>query len=129
VILQTYQPESYVIQAASRHDFPAFYGKELEFRRQHRYPPYARLVRLELRRTNPEAAEAGAQQMAGQLRAWIAEEKRGGTDLIGPVPSFYARLEGQYRWQIVLRGPDPASLLQGRNLGNWQVEVDPPSLL
>jgi primosomal protein N' (replication factor Y) len=51
------------------------------------------------------------------------------TDLIGPVPSFFAKMGGWYRWQIVLRGPGPASLLRGIPLTGWRVEVDPVSLL
>jgi len=51
------------------------------------------------------------------------------TSVIGPVPCFYARINGMYRWQIILRGPDPVSLLRGRDFGDWRVEVDPPSLL
>jgi hypothetical protein len=36
---------------------------------------------------------------------------------------------GMYRWQVILRGPDPASLLHERSLGGWRVEVNPVSLL
>jgi primosomal protein N' (replication factor Y) len=51
-------------------------------------------------------------------------------DLIGPVPCFYSRLQGRYRWQIVLRGDDPAALLQNLALPRgWTVDVDPVSLL
>jgi primosomal protein N' (replication factor Y) len=53
--------------------------------------------------------------------------------MIGPVPSFFAKIGGYYRWQIILRGPDPVSLLQEdpftRWLTDWRVEVDPISLL
>jgi primosomal protein N' (replication factor Y) len=129
VILQTFQPEHYVIQAASRHDYQAFYEQELALRRQTGYPPFARLARLEFRHNKPGQAEAEARRMADQVRAWLAEGGRRQTELIGPAPCFFARLGGQYRWQIVLRGPDPASLLRGRQLGDWRVEVNPPSLL
>jgi primosomal protein N' len=54
---------------------------------------------------------------------------RSGTEIIGPVPCFYPRLNRQYRWQILLRGADPASLIRGVKLIGWRVEVDPPSLL
>jgi primosomal protein N' (replication factor Y) len=129
VILQTYLPENYVIQAAARHDYQAFFEQEMQFRLRRRYPPYSHLVRLEYRHTSGDQAEREAGQMARKLKAWLADEKRSGTELIGPLPSFYSRLEGQYRWQIILRGPDPASMLAGRDLGSWLVEVDPPSLL
>ena len=129
VILQTFLPEHYVIQAASRHDYQAFYRQELEYRRQLHYPPFSRLVRLEIRNRDPERAEASAEAMAGQVRDWLVEENRHETELVGPTPCFFSRLGGLYRWQLVLRGPDPASLLRGRHLGDWRVEVNPPSLL
>jgi hypothetical protein len=36
---------------------------------------------------------------------------------------------GQYRWQIVLKGAEPAAVLRGRNLSDWRIEINPPSLL
>jgi len=129
VILQTFLPEHYVIQAASRHDYQAFYQQELEYRRQLHYPPFSQLVRLEYRHRDPQRAEATAQTMAAQIKTWLVEEKFLETELVGPVPCFFSRIGGLYRWQLVLRGPNPASLLRGRNLGDWRVEVNPPSLL
>jgi primosomal protein N' (replication factor Y) len=129
VILQTFQPDHFVIQAAAGHDYDAFYRQEIVHRRQLGYPPFYRLVRLEYRHPQAERAQRAAEEMAGQLRAWLAAEDRRATQLIGPVPCFFSRIHGLYRWQIVLRGPDPASLLHGRALGEWRVEVDPPNLL
>jgi primosomal protein N' (replication factor Y) len=129
VILQTYQPDHYVIRAAAGHDFLAFYNQELEYRRELGYPPFNQLVRLETRQNSRARAERAAEVMASQVRGWIESEGRKETHLIGPVPCFYARLGGLHRWQIILRGPDPASLLRGRQLGDWRVEVNPPSLL
>jgi primosomal protein N' (replication factor Y) len=129
VIFQTFQPEHYAIQAAAGHDYASFYRQELELRRQLRYPPFSRLVRLEYRHAQARAAEAAAGALAGQIRAWLLGEDRRATDLIGPVPCFFSRQNGLYRWQIILRGPDPASLLSGRSLADWHVEVDPLSLL
>ena len=129
VILQTFLPEHYVIQAASHHDYQAFYRQELEYRRELHYPPFSRLVRLEYRHRDPERAEDTANAMASQIQTWLHEEDRRETELVGPVPCFFSRIGGLYRWQLVLRGPDPASLLRGRPLGEWRVEVNPPSLL
>jgi primosomal protein N' (replication factor Y) len=49
--------------------------------------------------------------------------------MIGPAPSFFSRVDGRYRWQIVLRGADPGELLAGLRLDDWRVEMDPVSLL
>jgi primosomal protein N' (replication factor Y) len=67
--------------------------------------------------------------MAAKLAGWIDSQDRRETTIIGPVPCFFSRLNGLYRWQIILRGPNPAGLLRGKNLGDWRVEVDPSSLL
>jgi primosomal protein N' (replication factor Y) (superfamily II helicase) len=129
VILQTFQPEHYAIQAASRHDTEGFYRQELDYRRQLGYPPFTQLVRLEFRHRDSEQAARAAREMAGRVRGWLAAGERSATRMTGPVPCFFTRLNGQYRWQIVLRGPQPASLLRGKPLGEWRVEVNPPSLL
>jgi primosomal protein N' (replication factor Y) len=129
VILQTFQPEHYVIQMASQHDYRGFYKQELEYRRRLGYPPYARLARLEFRGLNDPQVEQAAQNLARQIPGWITQSGQRNTEIIGPVPCFFARVSGEYRWQIVLRGPDPVSVLRSQNLGEARVEVDPPSLL
>ena len=93
------------------------------------YPPFAQLVRLEIRNRDAARAEATAQKLAQNIREWIREEARQETEIIGPAPCFFSRLGGDYRWQIVLRGPDPAALLRSRPLPDWRIEVNPPSLL
>jgi primosomal protein N' (replication factor Y) len=129
VILQTFQPEHYVLQAAARHNYRGFYHQELDYRRQLGYPPYQRLVRLEYRHVREAEAERMAKMMVGNIKSWIDSGGYRATEIVGPVPCFYARLGGQYRWQIVLRGPELLSLLRGLSLGEWRIEVNPPSLL
>lgn len=129
VILQTFQPDHYVIQMAAGHDQDGFYARELEYRRQIIYPPFARLARLEFRHLQAEQAEAAARALASELQHWIDEGQHPASAIIGPAPCFYSRLNGYYRWQIVLRSPDPAAILRGRPLGEWRLELDPPNLL
>jgi primosomal protein N' (replication factor Y) len=129
VILQTFQPEHYAIQSAAQHDFRAFYLKELEYRRQLHYPPFARLVRLEYRHADAQKAEVTARKLALQLDKWLQETGQSNTERVGPAPCFFTRISGLFRWQILLRGPDPLRVLQGRSLPDWRLQVDPPTLL
>lgn len=129
VVMQTFQPGSAVIQAAARHDFEGNYRMELTQRERLGYPPFGRLVRLEIRDQDAGRAEAVARKLADQLSAWIQSEKRTETSLIGPVPAFFSKLDNVYRWQVIVRGPDPVSLLRGRIPDGWRVEVEPISLL
>jgi primosomal protein N' (replication factor Y) (superfamily II helicase) len=128
-IFQTFQPEHYAIRAAAGHDYAGFLKQELAYRRKLGYPPFARLVRLEFRHSDNALVEGEARQMARKLETWILEGGHRATSLIGPVPCFFSRQNSLYRWQIILRGPDPAAILRGRSLGDWRIEVGPISLL
>ena len=133
VILQTFDPANEVIQSTARHDVNGFYEKELAQRRRLGYPPFSRLVRLEYRHTDPASSEKEAQRVATRLRETLSTSPWRLVTLIGPVPSFYGKLGGYYRWQIILRGADPVPLLRERLVENWlkdwRIEVDPISLL
>ncbi len=129
VILQTFQPDHYAIRAAARHDYAGFYQQEMAYRRKMGYPPFARLVRLETRNSDPARAEADARDLARQIAAWIEEGNHRDTSLIGPAPCFFGRQNNLYRWQMILRGPNPLEILRGRSLGDWRIEVNPTSLL
>lgn len=129
VILQTFQPEHYVIQAAARHDYAGFYRQELDLFRRLEYPPFSQVVRLEYRHYDREKAEKTAHQFADRLRTWLVEEGHQQTNLVGPTPCFFSRMAGQYRWQIVMKGGHPAAVLRGRNISDWRIEINPPSLL
>lgn len=58
VIIQSFMPEHYAIQAAASHDFATFYNKELDYRRELKYPPYVDLIRMEYRHLSEEKAKA-----------------------------------------------------------------------
>ena len=129
VVLQTFQPEHYAIQAAAGHDYAAFYKQEIAYRRKLGYPPFGRLLRLEYRHRDNAEAEQAAKALAARLTTDIKTEKRIETDVIGPAPCFFAKLNGIYRWQLIVRGPDPVSLVRGKLPDGWRIEVDPISLL
>ncbi|HUM27153.1 MAG TPA: primosomal protein N', partial [Anaerolineales bacterium] len=129
VVLQTFMPEHYAIQFAAGHDVNGFYERELDYRKQLGYPPFAKLVRLEFRDADPLKAESDSQKAADKLKLRIETENRRQTELIGPVPAFFSKVDGIHRWQIILRGPDPVSLLRDLKLSDCRVEVDPISLL
>ncbi len=129
VIIQTYVPEHYAIQAAARHDYTLFYKQELAHRRQLHNPPFTQLARLVFSHTNNSLA----QRQAERLKKVIITERdtRGIADLslIGPAPAFIHRQRGRFRWQIILRGAELSSFLaeipfpQG-----WVVDIDPITL-
>ena len=128
-VLQTFEPEHYAIQSAAAQDVDQFYREESGQRRRLGYPPFAGLVRLEVRNADAERCEYEARALAGKLRQQMQGRKRGPASILGPAPCFYARLGGRYRWQIILRGPDLRDLLPARLGPDWRIEVEPASLL
>lgn len=135
-ILQTFEPENYAIQHAAWYDFAGFMQKELEYRKRLGYPPYARLVKLEFRHSNANVLKKQALLAGEKLAACIAEADLRQTELIGPAPCYYQKRGGMYRWQALLRGPNPTRLLElcppsNLELGGATVSVmiDPQNVL
>jgi primosomal protein N' (replication factor Y) len=130
VIVQTYNPDHYAIQAASNHDYRAFYDQEIVFRREQNYPPYSRLIRLLFAHANEKQAQLESARMQRMLETRIAQLGLPSLDLIGPTPAFFNRVRGQYRYQIMLRGENPQALIEDLAMPlGWRVDVDPVSIL
>jgi primosomal protein N' (replication factor Y) len=132
VVIQSYKPEHYAIQAAAHHDYHAFYRREVAFRQEHGYPPVRRLARLIYWDKKLEKAQAASTAMAVTLRTRLAQlgVAGEGATVLGPAPAFFARYRGYYRWQVLLRAPAPAQILQGLAIPfGWRIDIDPVSLL
>jgi primosomal protein N' (replication factor Y) len=136
VILQTFQPDHYAIQKAAAYDFVGFEKTELQYRQETGYPPYTRLVKIELSHYNAGQLECASLNTGEQIRHWLFEKEWEETVIIGPSPCFYQRSNGRYRWQILLRGQKLVELLRAHPLATWQpagvqveIIVDPVNLL
>ncbi|MAT43464.1 MAG: primosomal protein N' [Anaerolineaceae bacterium] len=129
VIFQTYQPDEYPIQFAAKHDFNRFYEHEIISRSKMVYPPFSRLIRLEFRNQNAGVVKSDAERTAMKIQHWIETGNFKQSAIIGPVPCFYQRVSGYYRWQLIVRGPAPLKIIEGKDLGGAIVTVDPVNLL
>jgi len=130
VIIQTYSPEHYAIQAAAKHDYALFYSKEIAYRRQLRNPPFTQLACLVYSHTN----DALCQREAERLKRQLIEERdsKGIADLslIGPAPAFIHRLRGRFRWQLILRGSELSAFLWQIPIPQgWTIDIDPVGLV
>jgi primosomal protein N' (replication factor Y) len=130
VVLQTYQTEHYVIKAASRHDFSGFYEREIAARREMGYPPFRRLVRLLFRYPNEGKARSEAERAAEYLHNRIEKMRLTGTELIGPAPCFFNKVNNDSRWHLLIRGANPILPLEGMDIARgWFVDIDPVDVL
>jgi primosomal protein N' (replication factor Y) len=129
VIMQTYQPENYVIQFAAKHDYLGFYEKELGYRRSLAYPPFSRLTKLEYRHLQEAKSRSTAEELYAIIRDEIVARSLKRVEISEPLPAYYPRLGGEYRYQMILRSPDPLPLLNSLPLRGWKVMIDPSNLL
>ncbi len=67
VILQTYNPDHYVIQVAAKQDYESFYTQELEYRRLLHFPPFTRMMKI----TCFNEEEKKAMNQASRIYQWL----------------------------------------------------------
>jgi primosomal protein N' (replication factor Y) len=128
VIIQSFCPGHYAIQAALKHDYISFYNQEIEYRRQLHNPPLSQLVRLTFSHINDNL---GCQEAIKMKQTLALEIDATGADisLIGPAPAFIHRLRGRFRWQLILRGSEAAAFLSNVAIPQgWAADVDPVGL-
>ncbi|MBI3925703.1 MAG: primosomal protein N' [Armatimonadetes bacterium] len=98
VVVQAMDPEDPGLIAACAQDYRAFFERELEVRRQSEYPPFCRLVRILVTGPEEERVAATARRIAEDLQR--ARKGR----VVGPAPCPVARIRGNYRWHMLLKG-------------------------
>ena len=129
VIVQTYQPENYAIRAAAAQDYERFYREEVSSREEQGNPPFSNLVRLRYSHTNRALCEREAFRLSESLRRERDSWGYYDVEVLGPTPAHPARVRGHYRWQLNLRGPKPATLLDKVTVPQgWVIDVDPVGL-
>lgn len=101
VMLVCKKPELPIFSQVAHHRWEDFMEGERALRETLRYPPYARMVRLLLSDESEERVEEEAERVG---RVLIEEAARVGVEVLGPAPCPIERLQGRYRWHILLRG-------------------------
>jgi primosomal protein N' (replication factor Y) (superfamily II helicase) len=133
VHVQTFAPEHPAIRRAAVHDVAGFAAAELEFRRVFFYPPFSELAALLISSADRERASHAAAQL-GTALSRAAPDLR----LSGPAPAPLERLQGRWRFQLLLRADDRRALLSALDAAvperppagvQVAVDVDPQDLL
>ena len=111
-VIQTYTPENDVIQAAAAQDYERFYRSEIQLRRLRRDPPFADQFII----TVSGGEEDDVRRAVGLLRSGLdAAVKKPpyddmGLELIGPAPAPVVRVNGSYRYRLLLLGENNAQV-------------------
>lgn len=126
VIIQSYLPNHYAIQAAAAHDYHGFYEKEINMRKELSYPPFNNLIKLTIKDRNEKKCHTQAQKLYEEL------EKINLNHLVRITiyPALLAKLRGYYRWHLLISGQNPQKILKKlSNIDNIIIDVDPQSII
>jgi primosomal protein N' (replication factor Y) len=139
VYVQTRAPSHHAIRAAAAHSVEAFAAEELPLRTTPHpaYPPHVGLARFLATAPAEPDAQAAAERVAAWLRRANDERLGGALTVLGPAPCPITRLQGRWRWHLLVKAVDPRAL--GRVMRAWRalrrgvagvtVDRDPVSLL
>jgi len=97
VIIQTHAPNHRVLQQVVRHDYEDMFMTEARERKAHQYPPFCRLVRLDVKHADRQQAHDAAHRLADLLRAGL------GGRVLGPQPPLVARIRNRFIQTILLK--------------------------
>ncbi len=126
VIVQTYEPNTFIIQSAISRDYKGFYRQILAERQAFRFPPFSYLLKLSIRRATINGAQSASEKLKNTLQAAAFP-----VEVIGPTPAFYARRGRYFYYQLVVKSKNRSHLLELVKLvpADWQIDIDPYDLL
>ncbi len=110
-ILQTAMPEHYVLQLAAKQDYDSFYEEELAMRRALMFPPICDICVIGFSGMWENRVADAAKifvKLLGQLA--VKEQLRLPLRVLGPVPANYGRLNGKYRYRVLLKCKNTADM-------------------
>lgn len=142
VVIQTYYPNHYSLKYACSQDYLEFARKELELRRNLRYPPFTALASVLIQSKDSARAWSTAEAFAGRLsrrRKEFSDSSR--MRILGPAPAAIERLKGEFRVHILVRTTNRLELhrvLQAsledvtdnkQELARISIDIDPVNLM
>ncbi len=106
VILQTYNPQHFSVQAARNQDFGTFFRQEMEFRKALGYPPFSRMIQLRIQGKDKALTAAHAKQLGRRCtELQRVDSAFAKVALLGPLEAPLPRIAEQYRWQMLIKSP------------------------
>ncbi|MFH1366660.1 MAG: primosomal protein N' [Patescibacteria group bacterium] len=127
LLIQTYNPENPALKFFPGR-FDAFFREELKTRKEFKYPPFVRLIKLSSQNPSPSMALDQAKNVFNYLK------NNANFSVSPPLPAFIFERFGQFRYHLVLKLNEPASPARLKDWlkivpANWLIDVDPENLL
>ncbi|QIY90505.1 replication restart helicase PriA [Chryseobacterium gallinarum] len=100
ILIQTYNPDHSVFQLIKMNNPAKIYKYILTERQKFHYPPFTKLIMIELKHRREDKADRASQFLGSILRKYLPEDC-----VLGPERAPIARLNNLYQFQILLKLP------------------------
>ncbi|WET49428.1 primosomal protein N' [Chryseobacterium indologenes] len=100
ILIQTYNPDHSVFQLIKMNNPAKIYKYILTERQKFHYPPFTKLIMIELKHRKDDKVDRASQFLGSILRKYLPEEC-----ILGPERAQIARLNNLYQFQILLKLP------------------------
>lgn len=103
VLIRSNKAESRVIRAGLDQNYQEFAEGELSFRKAHAYPPFSRLVSVELNSQDEPFLDKQCAAISNWLDSWVRArpERINAVRILGPSVSPIEKIRGRYRRSIL----------------------------
>ena len=108
VIIQTFNPDNYVIECVKVNSYDKFYLQEMQFRKNLKYPPYYYLVSIKVIGKDYGKTIENAQKAKKYLDDNLNKE----TIVLGPTTASVFKFNNGYRMQIIIKYRFDSLLIQ-----------------
>lgn len=105
VIIQTYNPEHYVIQCAQKHDYDTYYRREIERRRLMMLPPFSTVIEIEISSLNMKLAKDESNIIIRSLKEASKE-----SIILGPTEATIFKKQDRYHFIIQIQAVEDSVL-------------------
>ncbi len=106
VVIQTYSPEHYSIEAAAQQDYNMFYSKEIMFRELMSYPPVSHLLKVLVEGKREEAVNEEAEKLSKVAGEYLRSREDRNGSVIGPAPDNISKIKDVFRYVLYVKDPD-----------------------
>jgi primosomal protein N' (replication factor Y) len=97
VIIQTHTPNHRVLEQVIQHDYEGMFMTEIKERKNYLYPPFYRIIKLDVRHTEMQSASDAANRLANLLGAQL------GSRVLGPEPPLISRVRNHFIQTVTLK--------------------------
>lgn len=121
VVIQTYDPGHYAIEAAAAQDYEMFYEQEIAYREMMGYPPAENLTAVHVSCEDEELLEKGCHY----LKEYILRIKGNvPVQVIGPASPGIDKIRDVYRRVIYLKSPRYDTLVKIKDMMEKYIEIN-----